>query len=75
MYPALRDKNEFYHLSLFFMNIAVLASTRGTDLQAIIDACAQNELKAKIEEEGIGEWVDGNIGSKLTMKYPSLYSL
>ncbi|KKR33203.1 MAG: FeS assembly protein SufB [Candidatus Gottesmanbacteria bacterium GW2011_GWC2_39_8] len=29
--------------------------------------------RMKIEEEGIGEWVDGNIGSKLTMKYPSLY--
>jgi Fe-S cluster assembly protein SufB len=25
-----------------------------------------------IEEEGIGEWIDGNIGSKVTMKYPSL---
>ncbi len=24
-----------------------------------------------IEEEGIGEWVDGNLGSKITMKYPS----
>lgn len=26
-----------------------------------------------IEEEGTGEWVDGNLGSKLTMKYPSFY--
>lgn len=26
-----------------------------------------------VEEEGIGEWIDGNIGSKLTMKYPSVY--
>lgn len=26
-----------------------------------------------IEEEGIGEWIDGNLGSKVTMKYPSLY--
>ncbi len=26
-----------------------------------------------IEEEGVGEWVDGNLGSKLTMKYPSIY--
>ena len=25
-----------------------------------------------IEEDGIGEWVDGNIGSKATMKYPCL---
>ncbi len=25
-----------------------------------------------IEEEGVGEWIDGNIGSKVTMKYPSL---
>lgn len=24
-----------------------------------------------IEEEGIGEWIDGNLGSKITMKYPS----
>lgn len=29
--------------------------------------------RMRIEEEGIGEWVDGNIGSKLTMKYPSVY--
>lgn len=26
-----------------------------------------------VEEEGVGEWVDGNLGSKLTMKYPSVY--
>jgi len=26
-----------------------------------------------VGEEGIGEWVDGNLGSKLTMKYPSVY--
>lgn len=26
-----------------------------------------------VEEEGIGEWVDGNLGSKATMKYPSIY--
>ncbi|MDP2649827.1 MAG: Fe-S cluster assembly protein SufB [bacterium] len=26
-----------------------------------------------VEEEGIGEWVDANIGSKITMKYPSIY--
>lgn len=25
-----------------------------------------------IEEEGFGEWIDGNLGSKKTMKYPSL---
>lgn len=24
-----------------------------------------------VEEEGIGEWIDGNLGSKVTMKYPS----
>lgn len=29
--------------------------------------------RMKVEEEGAGEWVDGNIGSKLTMKYPSVY--
>lgn len=29
--------------------------------------------RMRVEEEGIGEWVDGNIGSKLTMKYPSVY--
>jgi Fe-S cluster assembly protein SufB len=27
--------------------------------------------RAKVEEEGVMEWVDGNIGSKLTMKYPA----
>lgn len=26
-----------------------------------------------VEEEGFGEWIDGNLGSKLTMKYPSIY--
>lgn len=25
-----------------------------------------------VEEEGFGEWIDGNIGSKVTMKYPSV---
>ena len=25
--------------------------------------------------EGVGEWIDGNLGSKLTMKYPSTYLL
>jgi Fe-S cluster assembly protein SufB len=26
----------------------------------------------QIEENGIGEWVDGNLGSKVNMKYPAL---
>jgi Fe-S cluster assembly protein SufB len=26
-----------------------------------------------VEEEGIGEWIDGNLGSQLTMKYPSVF--
>lgn len=29
--------------------------------------------RMRVEEEGIGEWIDGNLGSKLTMKYPSVY--
>ncbi|KKR10759.1 MAG: Iron-regulated ABC transporter membrane component SufB [Microgenomates group bacterium GW2011_GWA2_39_19] len=29
--------------------------------------------RAKVEEEGIVEWVDFNGGSKVTMKYPSVY--
>jgi Fe-S cluster assembly protein SufB len=29
--------------------------------------------RARVEEDGIMEWVDGNLGSKLTMKYPSCY--
>jgi len=29
--------------------------------------------RAWVGEEGIMEWVDGNLGSKLTMKYPSVY--
>ncbi|MFA5051460.1 MAG: Fe-S cluster assembly protein SufB [Patescibacteria group bacterium] len=28
-----------------------------------------------VYEEGVMEWVDGNLGSKLTMKYPSVYLL
>ncbi len=26
-----------------------------------------------VEEEGFGEWIDGNLGSQITMKYPSVY--
>src|SRR5271170_427472 len=26
-----------------------------------------------VDEEGFGEWIDGNLGSKKTMKYPSVY--
>lgn len=29
--------------------------------------------RARAEEESIMEWVDGNLGSKVTMKYPSVY--
>lgn len=29
--------------------------------------------RARVEEEGTMEWVDGNLGSKITMKYPSIY--
>ena len=29
--------------------------------------------RMRVETEGFGEWIDGNIGSKLTMKYPSVY--
>jgi len=29
--------------------------------------------RARVMEEGIMEWVDGNLGSKITMKYPSVY--
>lgn len=29
--------------------------------------------RAKVDEEGTMEWVDGNLGSKITMKYPSVF--
>ncbi len=29
--------------------------------------------RAWVEEDGVMEWVDGNLGSKVTMKYPSCY--
>ncbi|MBI1869434.1 Fe-S cluster assembly protein SufB, partial [Candidatus Gottesmanbacteria bacterium] len=29
--------------------------------------------RMRVEEEAVGEWIDGNIGSKLTMKYPSVF--
>ncbi len=29
--------------------------------------------RAFVEEDGFMEWVDGNLGSKITMKYPSVY--
>lgn len=29
--------------------------------------------RAKVEENGVMEWVDGNLGSQVTMKYPACY--
>src|SRR5439155_3232678 len=29
--------------------------------------------RARADSEAVMEWVDGNLGSKLTMKYPSVY--
>lgn len=29
--------------------------------------------RMQVEENGKGEWIDGNFGSKMTVKYPSLY--
>jgi Fe-S cluster assembly protein SufB len=29
--------------------------------------------RAHVEEDGIMEWIDGNLGSRLTMKYPSCF--
>lgn len=29
--------------------------------------------RAQVEEEGTMEWIDGNLGAKVTMKYPSVY--
>lgn len=29
--------------------------------------------RAKVEEDGVMEWIDGNLGSQVTMKYPSVY--
>ena len=29
--------------------------------------------RARVEEDGIMEWIDGNLGSKVTMKYPSCF--
>lgn len=29
--------------------------------------------RAQVEEEGTMEWIDGNLGSRATMKYPSVY--
>ena len=31
--------------------------------------------RAAAYEDSVMEWVDGNIGSKVTMKYPSIYLL
>ncbi|MBA2273047.1 MAG: Fe-S cluster assembly protein SufB [Actinobacteria bacterium] len=31
--------------------------------------------RTAVEEGGVMEWVDGNLGSKVTMKYPSVYLL
>lgn len=29
--------------------------------------------RARVDKDGVMEWVDGNLGSRLTMKYPSCY--
>ena len=29
--------------------------------------------RARVDEDGVMEWIDGNLGSRLTMKYPSCY--
>jgi Fe-S cluster assembly protein SufB len=29
--------------------------------------------RARVEEDGVMEWIDGNLGSKVTMKYPSVF--
>jgi len=29
--------------------------------------------RAQVDTEGVMEWIDGNLGSKVTMKYPSVY--
>jgi Fe-S cluster assembly scaffold protein SufB len=29
--------------------------------------------RARVEKDGVMEWIDGNLGSRLTMKYPSCY--
>ncbi len=29
--------------------------------------------RAQVGEEGVMEWIDGNLGSRVTMKYPSVY--
>ncbi|MBP9818016.1 Fe-S cluster assembly protein SufB [Candidatus Shapirobacteria bacterium] len=29
--------------------------------------------RAKVEEDGVMEWIDGNLGSKITMKYPAVF--
>ncbi|RJR27104.1 Fe-S cluster assembly protein SufB [candidate division WWE3 bacterium] len=29
--------------------------------------------RARVEKDGVMEWIDGNLGSKITMKYPSCY--
>jgi Fe-S cluster assembly protein SufB len=29
--------------------------------------------RARVEEDGVMEWIDGNLGSKVTMKYPAVF--
>ncbi|NIT04533.1 Fe-S cluster assembly protein SufB [Candidatus Saccharibacteria bacterium] len=29
--------------------------------------------RARVERDGVMEWIDGNLGSRVTMKYPSVY--
>ncbi len=29
--------------------------------------------RMRVEQDGVGEWIDGNLGARLTMKYPSVF--
>jgi len=62
------------HAAVVEVNVAKDAYCRYTTIQNWSDNVYSLETKrAAAEENATMEWIDGNLGSKVTMKYPSVY--
>lgn len=62
------------HAAVVEVNVLKNASCRYTTIQNWSDNVYSLETKrARAMENATMEWIDGNLGSKVTMKYPSVY--
>ena len=71
-----KNDNKFAALNSAVVEIVVKPSARVT--YTTIQNWSNNVFnlvtkRARVEAEGHMEWIDGNIGSRLTMKYPAVY--